>query len=164
MLSLVDGVSSSRRSSASTCRSSSSRRSRRSLIFAFIAFVDLPVALVLLVAALVALHRAGALAPPRPRGAAWRAQAYEAFGEDFLDAVQGLATLKAFGQSGRAASCSRRGRGRSSESTMWVLGTSTLTRGITDTGIAVGAAAALALGAWRVRTGEMELGRCSSSC
>ena len=50
------------------------------------------------------------------------------------------------------------GRGRrSSESTMWVLGTNTLARGITDTGIAVGAAAALGWGAYRVRAGEMDL-------
>jgi ATP-binding cassette, subfamily C, bacterial CydCD len=40
---------------------------------------------------------------------------------------------------------------------MWVLGTNTLARGITDTGIAVGAAAALALGAWRVGAGSMSL-------
>src|SRR5207302_1283517 len=42
-------------------------------------------------------------------------------------------------------------------STMWVLGTNTLARGITDTGIALGAAVALGWGAYRVRTGEMEL-------
>src|SRR5439155_580254 len=42
-------------------------------------------------------------------------------------------------------------------STMWVLGSNTLARGITDTGIAIGAAAALTLGAWRVSTGAMSL-------
>src|SRR3546814_5807689 len=40
---------------------------------------------------------------------------------------------------------------------MWVLGTNTLARGITDASIALGAAAALALGAYRVEAGEMEL-------
>src|SRR6185437_5038206 len=44
-----------------------------------------------------------------------------------------------------------------SESTFLVLGTSILTRGITDLGTAFGAAAALALGAYRVRHGEMSL-------
>ena len=71
--------------------------------------------------------------------------------------MQGLATLKAFGQSGERG---RRLEERARElfkSTMWVLGTNTLARGITDTGIAVGAAAALALGAWRVGTGAMSL-------
>src|SRR5439155_10461973 len=43
------------------------------------------------------------------------------------------------------------------QSTMWVLGTNTLARGITDTAIAVGAAAALAVGAWRVGHGAMSL-------
>ena len=44
-----------------------------------------------------------------------------------------------------------------SDSTFLVLGTSILTRGITDLGCALGAAAALALGAYRVRHGEMSL-------
>src|SRR2546422_300415 len=42
-------------------------------------------------------------------------------------------------------------------STTWVLGTNTLARGITDTGIAGGAAVALGWGAYRVRAGEMDL-------
>ena len=127
------------------------------LIFAFVAFVDLPVALVLLIAALVVL-----LAPAfwhgRDRQASLaRNRAYGAFGADFLDAVQGLATLKAFGQSGARA---RQLEGRAHElfkSTMWVLGSNTLARGVTDAGIAVGAAVALSLGAWRVGTGAMSV-------
>jgi ATP-binding cassette subfamily C protein CydCD len=127
------------------------------LIFAFVVFLDWPVALVMLGAAILIL-----LAPTLwhrwdSQASLARSRAYSAFGADFLDAVQGLATLKAFGQSGE--------RGRRLEerarvlfkSTMWVLATNTLARGITDTGIAVGAAAALALGAWRVGTGAMPL-------
>src|SRR5262249_56046819 len=41
--------------------------------------------------------------------------------------------------------------------TMWVLATNVLARGITDSSIACGAAAALALGAWRVESGAMPL-------
>ena len=41
--------------------------------------------------------------------------------------------------------------------TLGVLATSALTRGITDSGIAIGAAAALALGAWRFGQGELSL-------
>jgi ATP-binding cassette subfamily C protein CydCD len=127
------------------------------LIFAFVAFVDLPVALVLLVAALTALL-APALWHGRDRSASLaRNRAYAAFGADFLDAVQGLATLKAFGQSGaRARQLELRAR-ELFRSTMWVLGSNTLARGITDTVIAVGAAGALALGAWRVSTGAMSV-------
>ena len=126
-------------------------------IFGFVAFVDLPVALVLLIAALTALL-APALWHGRDRSASLaRNRAYAAFGADFLDAVQGLATLKAFGQSGaRARQLELRAR-ELFRSTMWVLGSNTLARGITDTVIAVGAAAALALGAWRVSTGAMSV-------
>ena len=127
------------------------------LIFAFVAFVDLPVALVLLVAALGALF-APALWHSRDRSASLaRNRAYAAFGADFLDAVQGLATLKAFGQSGARARQLEHRAGELFRSTMWVLGSNTLARGITDTVIAVGAASALALGAWRVSTGSMSV-------
>ena len=127
------------------------------LIFAFVALLDLPVALVMLAAAILILIAPTLWHRWDSRASLARSRAYAAFGADFLDAVQGLATLKAFGQSGE--------RGRRLEerarvlfkSTMWVLSTNTLARGITDTGIAVGAAAALALGAWRVGTGAMEL-------
>jgi ATP-binding cassette subfamily C protein CydCD len=127
------------------------------LIFAFVAFVDLPVALVVVAAALVIL-----LAPTLwhrwdSRASLARNRAYAAFGADFLDAVQGLATLKAFGQSGeRARQLEERAR-TLFRTTMWVLGTNTLARGITDAGIALGAAAALAVGAWRVGNGSMSL-------
>ncbi len=127
------------------------------LIFAFVAVVDLPIALVVLAAALVVL-----LAPTvwhrwDSNASLARNRAYAAFGADFLDAVQGLATLKAFGQSGdRARRLEERSRALF-RSTMWVLGTNTLARGITDAGIALGASVALAIGAWRVGAGAMSL-------
>ena len=127
------------------------------LIFAFVAFLDLPVALVFLITALVTL-----LAPTLwhawdSKASLARNRAYGAFGAEFLDALQGLATLKAFGQSGARATRLEERAHALFKSTMWVLGTNTLARGITDTGIAVGAAAALALGAWRVGHGSMSL-------
>ena len=127
------------------------------LIFAFVAFLDLPVALVFLITALVTL-----LAPTLwhawdSKASLARNRAYGAFGAEFLDALQGLATLKAFGQSGARARRLEERAHALFKSTMWVLGTNTLARGITDTGIAVGAAAALALGAWRVGDGSMSL-------
>jgi len=127
------------------------------LIFAFVAFVDLPVALVLLLAAFVVLL-APALWHGRDRQASLaRNRAYAAFGADFLDAVQGLATLKAFGQSGARARTLQQRAHELFRSTMWVLGSNTMARGITDTGIALGAALALTLGAWRVSTGAMSV-------
>src|ERR687891_1804206 len=127
------------------------------LIFGFVAFIALPVSLVLLAAAILILLAPAVWHRWDSRASLARNRAYSAFGADFLDAVQGLATLKAFGQSGERA---RRLEGRARalfQSTMWVLGTNTLARGITDAGIALGAAAALALGAWRVDSGAMSL-------
>ena len=86
-----------------------------------------------------------------------RQSAFKAFGEEFLDAMQGLPTLKAFGQSGAYGRMLADKARALSDSTFLVLGTSILTRGITDLGCALGAAAALALGAYRVRHGEMSL-------
>src|SRR5438270_3670023 len=126
-------------------------------IFAFIVWWDLPVATVMLIAALVTL--AAPIAWNKVEGGRGRVrhEAMKGFGSEFLDAVQGLPTLKAFGQStayGRRLA--ERAR-QLSETTMRVLSTSVLTRGITDCGIAVGAAAALSLGVWRVANGWMTI-------
>ncbi len=127
------------------------------LIFAFVAFVDLPVALVLLAAALATLLAPSLWHRKDSRESLSRQKAYAAFGAEFLDSIQGLTTLKAFGQSGaRARMLGEKGR-ELFHSTMGVLGANTFARGITDTGMAVGAVAALGLGAWRVREGEMTL-------
>jgi ATP-binding cassette, subfamily B, bacterial len=127
------------------------------LIFAFVAFVDLPVALVLLAAALLTLMAPSLWHRKDSRQSLYRQKAYAAFGAEFLDSVQGLTTLKAFGQSGaRARMLERKGR-ELFHSTMGVLGANTFARGITDTGMAVGAVVALGLGAWRMQHGEMSL-------
>jgi ATP-binding cassette, subfamily B, bacterial len=127
------------------------------LIFAFMAFLDLPVALVLLVTALLTLLAPALWHRWDSANSVARQKAYGAFAAEFLDAIQGLATLQAFGQS-RARRRLLEDKGQELfRTTMWVLGTNTLARGITDTGIAVGAAAALGLGAWRVSGGQMEL-------
>ena len=126
-------------------------------IFAFVAFLDLPVAAVLSAFALFTLIAPAAFHQMDREGSMRRARAYADFGAEFLDSVQGLATLKAFGQS--------RARGRLLaekahelfRSTMWVLATNSLGRGITDTGIAVGVAATIGLGAYRVTSGAMAI-------
>ncbi|MBV8888483.1 MAG: ABC transporter ATP-binding protein [Alphaproteobacteria bacterium] len=126
-------------------------------IFAFIAWWDVPVALVMLVAALVTLVAPTTLHRLERRTSMARQQAMKGFGSEFLDAVQGLPTLKAFGQS---TAYGRRLAERArmlSQTTMQVLSTSVMTRGVTDAGIAIGAAGALALGVWRVSHGLMSL-------
>ena len=127
------------------------------VIFAALAWWDVPTAAVMLVAALVTFALPMLIHSADKRAAIARAAAYKAFGEEFLDAVQGLPTLKAFGQSGAfAAKLAERARAFSN-STVWVLALGLLTRFFTDVGTAVGAAAAIAVGAWRVRHGEMSL-------
>ena len=126
-------------------------------IFAFIMWWDLPVATVMLVAALVTL--VAPLAWNKIEGGKGRVrhEAVKSFGSEFLDAIQGLPTLKAFGQSTAYGNRLAEKARWLSETTMSVLRTSVMTRGITDVGIAGGAAAALALGVWRVAHGEMSI-------
>src|SRR6266850_1654513 len=62
-----------------------------------------------------------------------RSKAYAAYGAEFLDTLQGLATLKAFGQSAARRRLLEEKGSALFESTMWVLGSNVLTRGIADT-------------------------------
>ena len=126
-------------------------------IFGFVAIWDLPVACVMLAAALLALFGPVAMHMADRRASQTRSRAFKAFGEEFLDAVQGLPTLKAFGQStAYGKRLAQRARALS-DSTAWALALSVATRGVTDLGTALGAAAALVLGAWQVGTGAMSL-------
>jgi ABC-type multidrug transport system fused ATPase/permease subunit len=127
------------------------------IMFAVLAHWDVPVAAVIAGAAILAfampaiLHRLGAGSTLR------RMRAFRAFGENFLDAIQGLPTLKAFGQSkayGKGLATHARDL---ADSTMFVVQTSLMTRAAADLAIAGGAACAVALGAWRVSHGSMGL-------
>ena len=127
------------------------------LIFAFVAWLDLPVASVLVAFALIALFAPALWHRFDTRKSKERSLAYAGFAAELLDSIQGLATLKAFGRSRDRAEILSTKAHELFRSTMWVLGTNTLARGITDTAIAVGAAAALVLGAYRVEAGDMAL-------
>jgi len=127
------------------------------MIFAFVAFLDFPVALILLVAAIVSLVAPTAWHKFDTKRSMERQEAYAAFASDFLDGIQGLATLKSFGQSESRMDLLKKRAYDLFRSTMWVLATNSLSRGITDISIAVGAAAGLGYGTYRVIDGEMEL-------
>ncbi|HJM92888.1 MAG TPA: ABC transporter transmembrane domain-containing protein, partial [Alphaproteobacteria bacterium] len=119
------------------------------MIFAFMAFLDPTIAATMLAFALVTLVAPSAFHFWDKESARERSKAYGAFAAEFLDSLQGLGTLKSFGQSHvRAESLALKARAVF-HTTMWVLATNALGRGITDTGIALGAAGALAVGAWR---------------
>ena len=127
------------------------------LIFAVVAFVDLPVAAVMLAFALVALLAPALWHKWDVKNSQRRQKAYASFAAEFLDSIQGLATLKAFGQ-GKARADKLEVEARELfRRTMWVLATNSLARGITDTSIACGAATALLYGATRVESGAMSL-------
>src|SRR5271167_33583 len=126
-------------------------------IFVFIAFWDVPVAAVMLVFALVTLIAPGAFAQRERRSSHGRQGALKSFGSEFLDGVQGLPTLKAFGQStayGRRLAIRAR---ELCDHSLRVLSMGVMTRGITDCGVAIGAASALALAVWRVSHGVMSI-------
>jgi len=127
------------------------------LIFAAIAFIDLPVAGVMLAFALIALFAPALWHKFDVARSLDRQRAYATFAAEFLDSIQGLATLKAFGQSKARGDHLDREAKNLFQRTMWVLATNVLARGITDSAIACGAAAALALGAFRVEAGAMDL-------
>ncbi|WP_420404318.1 ATP-binding cassette domain-containing protein [Nisaea sp.] len=127
------------------------------LIFAFVAWIDLPVAAVMLAFALVAVFAPSLWHSSNEKSARRRQQAYASFAAEFLDSLQGLATLKAFGQSKARGDVLEVKAREVFRSTMWVLSGNVLARGITDSAIACGAAAALALGAFRVTEGQLEL-------
>ncbi len=124
-------------------------------IFAFLAVLDLPVACVMLAAALLTLAAPAALHGANRNSAMARSRAYKEFAAEFLDSIQGLATLKAFGQSAARGRRLAEKAWRVHRATMWVMGVGAATRLVTDLGIAAGAAAALILGAWRVADGAM---------
>ena len=125
------------------------------LIFVVVAQIDLPVATVLLVAALFTLLAPSIFQRLDSEKSMHRARAYKAFASEFLDALQGLVTLKAFGQAKARESALREKAHHLFQSTMWVMATNSLARGITDIGITLGAASALALSAYRVEAGLM---------
>ncbi len=126
-------------------------------IFVFIAFWDVPVATVMLVFALVTLIAPTVFVHIERRSSHGRQQSLKSFGSEFLDGVQGLPTLKAFGQS---RAYGRRLADRARElcnRSLKVISIGVMTRGITDCGVAVGAAAALSLAVWRVSHGLMSI-------
>jgi len=127
------------------------------LIFSVVATIDLPLAVVFLLAAIATFLMPTLWHRWDSRHSLARSKAYATYGAEFLDAIQGLRTLAAFGQSqSRARLLEERGRALF-QATMWLLSTNTLARGISDVCIAMGAAVALAIGTSRVQAGQMEL-------
>jgi ATP-binding cassette subfamily C protein CydCD len=125
------------------------------MIFVVIAFLDLPVAAVMLAFALLALFAPALWHRHDVANSLGRQKSYAAFAAEFLDSIQGLATLKTFGQS-KARADKLEFRPAISSAHHVVLGTM-CSPAASPTARSPAAAAALALGAWRVEAGAMSL-------
>ena len=126
-------------------------------IFCFVAFLDVPVAAMLTVFALLTFAAPQLWHRWDSDNSMARSKAYKAFAAEFLDSIQGLGTLKSFGQSAARTKVLEEKAHTLFHSTLWVLATNSLSRGITDAGIAIGVASTLALGAYRVVDGTMSV-------
>ena len=126
-------------------------------IFAYMVTLDLYIALIFLAFALATLAVPAVFHRWNRNNSYRRRRSYGELGSEFLDSVQGLATLKSFGQSKQ--------RGKELEqriqslyrSTMGVVAANQATSGTSILFMATGAAVALAVGAIRVSNGDMDL-------
>ena len=126
-------------------------------IFAYMVTLDVYIALIFLVFALLTLTVPAMFYRWNRDSSFGRRKAYGDLGSEFLDSVQGLATLKAFGQSrSRGAALAERAH-HLYRSTMGVVAANGATSGASIFFMVMGAAIALAVGATRVSSGDMEL-------
>ena len=126
-------------------------------IFIYMVTLDLYIALIFLLFAFLALAVPAMFYRWNRDSSYRRRQSYGDLGSDFLDSVQGLATLKAFGQSkSRGRALAQRAH-HLYKSTMGVVAANSATGSASIFFMATGAALALAVGAVRVSNGDMEL-------
>ena len=126
-------------------------------IFAYMVTLDVYIALIFLVFAFLTLAVPAMFYTWNRNSSFRRRQSYGELGADFLDSVQGLSTLKAFGQSARRGRALAEKANHLYRSTMGVVAANGATSGASIFFMAMGAAAALAVGAVRVNNGDMEL-------
>ena len=126
-------------------------------IFIFMAFLDVPTAAIYLGFAIFTLFAPLLFHHWNAVSSAKRREVYGDLSAEFLDSVQGLATLKAFGQS-RARGQMLASKAREVyQRTMRILFMNVGTTGATWFGITAGAAVALGFGAVRVADDSMSL-------
>ena len=125
-------------------------------IFVYLAYLDLPLALIALGFSVLTIFAPAAFHRWNKQGSIRRREVYGDFAAEFLDSVQGLFTLKSFGQSEAKAKVLAEKAHAVFKSTMWVLATNAGSLGVTIAGVAIGAAVLLVVGADRVESGAME--------
>ena len=126
-------------------------------IFAYMVTLDIYIALIFLAFALATLAVPSVFHRWNRDNSFRRRHSYGALGSDFLDSVQGLATLKSFGQSKQRGKELARRVHDLYRSTMGVVAANQATSGTSILFMTTGAVVALAVGAIRVSNGEMDL-------
>ena len=126
-------------------------------LFVFMAWLDLTTALIYLVSAMATLFLPSLFHGWNASSGGYRRGAYAELSSEFLDSIQGLATLKAFGQSGPRGEFLAEKARNVYRSTMAILAANQATTGVTWLGITAGAAVALGWGALRVEDGSLAL-------
>ena len=127
------------------------------IIFAFVAFLDIQIGLIFLGFAAFLLVVPSLLQKGNRKKSLARRDSYGAMGADFLDSVQGLATLKAFGQSRRRGELLAARARHLYRSTMGVLAADGAAGAATTLGMSAGATLAVIWGGIRVSDGDLEL-------
>ena len=126
-------------------------------IFAYMVTLDIYIAFIFLAFAIFTLLVPSAFHRWNRNSSFRRRRSYGQLGSDFLDSVQGLATLKAFGQSKARGQALAERIHDLYRTTMGVVAANQATSGASIFFMATGAAVALAVGAIRVSNGDMEL-------
>ena len=127
------------------------------LIFFLMASFDLVIGLIFVVFALLTLVATPLFMLFTEESSRRRRTSYGAFNADFLDSIQGIATLKIFGRS-RSQGEHLASRARHLyRTTMSVLATNMVSVGVTTFGILGGTACALGWGALKVSAGDLEV-------
>ena len=126
-------------------------------IFVYMVTLDIYIALIFLAFALATLAVPSFFHRWNRESSYRRRRSYGELGSDFLDSVQGLATLKSFGQSKQRGKELARRVHDLYRSTMGVVAANQATSGTSILFMTMGATVALAVGAIRVSNGDMEL-------
>jgi ATP-binding cassette, subfamily B, bacterial len=126
-------------------------------IYIWIALLDLPTALLYAGAAALAIFVPTLLTQATERASDTRREAYTTFAADFLDSLQGLATLQAFGQTGARLKLLAERSQVLFKATMRLLAVNAGATVATSAFTLIGYATALIWGAARVGQGDMAL-------
>ena len=127
------------------------------LIFFLMASIDLSIGFIFLFLAVFTLVGPALFFVCSRESSRRRRTAYGALSADFLDSMQGISTLKIFGQSRAWGNTLAERAHQVYRATMRVLAVNLMSSGIGTFGITAGSASALAWGAFKVTNGELDL-------